>query len=69
MEYEERRLSSATVVKTGPCLEASYLPDVTHLLDDLQLDCQLSPTMPEICRTLVTEQVVDDLKCWPTAAE
>jgi hypothetical protein len=57
LEPDERRLSSVTIVKSAPFLDASFLPDVSHLMEDLELDCDLSPARGEVGRTLAMEQV------------
>ena len=50
-----------TVIKSAPCLDASTLPDVSHMLDALDQDYDLSPNKGvvdlEIRRVVTTSQV------------
>ena len=52
-----------TVIKSAPCLDASTLPDVSHMLDALDQDYDLSPNKGvvdlEIRRVVTTSQVTD----------
>ena len=60
LEPDERRLSSVTVVKSAPYLDASTLPDVSQMLDALDQNFDLSPAkgMPhlEIRQSVIMEQ-------------